>query len=135
MSAGPPDGAVKGLPAEFRARMFPAGVSGNPGGMSADMAECRRLARAAAPAAMQKLIELVDHADARVALVAAEKVLDRALGKPKAIEETPDPASPHMEQLRAAAYTVVMQMLEERARAKSAAVDAEYVGMGGCADR
>jgi hypothetical protein len=46
-----------------------------------------RLARQAAPYAVCRLIELMDSEDGRVAVVAANSVLDRALGKPKAVEE------------------------------------------------
>ena len=41
------------------------------------------MARKASPAAMGRLIELMNSRDERVALMAADKVLERAWGKPK----------------------------------------------------
>jgi hypothetical protein len=49
--------------------------------------EAVKLARAAAPKALDRLIELIDSADERVAVVASNAVLDRAFGKPKIVEE------------------------------------------------
>ena len=62
-------------------RPFPKGVSGNPGGKGSAYHEALRLARAAAPEAMRRLIELMQDQDGRVAAVACQAVLDRALGK------------------------------------------------------
>src|SRR6516162_9354295 len=58
---------------------FQPGESGNPGGLSKFYWETRRLARAAAPAVMARLIKLALHADdERVASVCGVAVLDRA---------------------------------------------------------
>jgi hypothetical protein len=46
-----------------------------------------KLARQAAPYAVCRLIELMDSEDERVAAVACNSILDRALGKAKAVEE------------------------------------------------
>ena len=46
-----------------------------------------KLARQAAPDAVRRLIELMNSEDERVAAVACNSILDRALGKPKAVEE------------------------------------------------
>jgi hypothetical protein len=46
-----------------------------------------KLARHAAPYAVRRLIELMDSEDERVVAVACNSILDRALGKPKAVEE------------------------------------------------
>ena len=58
------------------------GQSGNPGGRPKIEREVVELAREASPRAIGKLIQLVDHADPRIATVAANSVLDRAFGKP-----------------------------------------------------
>ena len=49
-----------------------------------------KLARQAAPRAVQRLIELMDSEDERVAAVACNSILDRALGKPKVGGEEKD---------------------------------------------
>lgn len=69
-------------------RPWQPGQSGNPEGMNKARREAYRLAKQAAPEAMAVLIErMADPAeDSRVRTVAANAVLDRALGKPK---ETP----------------------------------------------
>src|SRR5690242_9862071 len=66
---------------------WPKGVSGNPSGHSGLYGETVRLARQAAPAAMRRLIELIDDPDPRVATVASNAVLDRAFGKSKEMKE------------------------------------------------
>jgi hypothetical protein len=50
------------------------------------------LARQNSVPAMQKLIELVDHPDPRIAMLAAQSVLERAWGRPK--EVNPNDAKP-----------------------------------------
>lgn len=60
---------------------FKPGQSGNPNGRPKVPNEVKRLAREASPRAMQKLIALIDNDDAKVALMAAKEVLDRAYGK------------------------------------------------------
>ena len=72
---------------------FPKGKSGNPGGRTKQFAQCQRLCREASPDAARRLIELIQSEDERVALMAADKVFERAWGKPRifdpAAEETP----------------------------------------------
>jgi hypothetical protein len=64
--------------------MFKPGQTGNPGGFSTDIAAVRRLARENSIEAVQKIINLMRSAkDERVRLVAADKVLERAFGKPR----------------------------------------------------
>ena len=62
---------------------FPKGKSGNPGGRTKQFAQCQRLCREASPDAARRLIELMQSEDERVALMAADKVLERAWGRPK----------------------------------------------------
>ena len=59
------------------------GQSGNPGGRTAELAEVQALARQASPEAMQNIIDKMSSKDERVSLLAADKVLERAWGKPK----------------------------------------------------
>src|ERR1700726_2082384 len=60
---------------------FPKGKSGNPGGRTKLFAQCQRLCREASPDAARRLIELIQSEDKRVALMAADKVFERAWGK------------------------------------------------------
>src|SRR5689334_3898799 len=62
---------------------WPKGFCPNPGGKGSLYHETQALARQAAPAAMRRLIELIDDPDPRVATIASNAVLDRAFGKPK----------------------------------------------------
>ena len=66
-------------------RRFPKGVSGNPGGLPAWVREARELAAADASRAIARLSELIDHVDPRVAIVAAQAILDRAGVRPFAL--------------------------------------------------
>lgn len=61
---------------------FIKGQSGNPGGRPRIDGVVKDLARENAPRAMGRLVELIEHADPRIAAVAANSVLDRAYGKP-----------------------------------------------------
>ena len=79
---------AKTVPLALVQHAFQPGQSGNPGGRTASFVECQRLAREASPDAMRRLIELMVSPDERVALMAADKVLERAWGKPK--EQHPD---------------------------------------------
>ena len=73
-----------------RSRIWQPGQSGNPSGHSGEYGTAIKLARRAAPKAVRPLIELMDREDERVAAVAANAILDRALGKPKVVEEKKD---------------------------------------------
>jgi hypothetical protein len=68
-------------------RPFQPGQSGNPSGKGGLFHEAQRICREASPAAARRMVELMSSADERVALLAAEKVMERAWGKPK---EKPD---------------------------------------------
>lgn len=61
---------------------FQPGVSGNPSGRPKENNEVKALARANAPQAMQKLIDIMTNGEPKLALQAANAVLDRAYGKP-----------------------------------------------------
>jgi hypothetical protein len=49
------------------------------------------LARAAAPRALARLVELIEASDPRIAIAAAKTVLDHALGDPPPPPDSPDP--------------------------------------------
>ena len=71
---------------------FQKGKSGNPGGRTKQFAQCQRLCREASPDAARRLIELIQSEDERVALMAADKVFERAWGRPR--DYDPDKEAP-----------------------------------------
>src|SRR5579864_289979 len=71
----------------FLARTWKPGESGNPSGHSGEYGEVLKLARALSVRAIERLGELIESADERVAVVAANAVLDRALGKPRPAQD------------------------------------------------
>ncbi len=68
------------------------GVSGNPGGKSKAMAECQAIARERSVEAVTRLADLIQSPDERVALMASDKILERAWGKPKEQKDEPKAA-------------------------------------------
>ena len=84
-------GGRRPIPPALVKHVWKPGESGNPGGRTIAHSECQRLAREASPKAIMRLIELVDSDDERVALLASEKVLERAWGKPKEQPERKNP--------------------------------------------
>jgi hypothetical protein len=75
------------LPSALAANIWKPGRSGNPTGNSGLYGETVRLARQPAPDAIRRLIELMRSEDERVAAAACNSILDRALGKPRPVEE------------------------------------------------
>jgi hypothetical protein len=69
------------MPANLEPFAFKPGQSGNPGGRTPQFAECQRLARELSPRAIQRLGELMESEDERVAVVACNSLLDRAWGR------------------------------------------------------
>ena len=67
----------------FLERRWKPGQSGNPAGLAAEYGEVVRLARALSIRAVERLAELMESEDERVAAVACSAVLDRAFGKPQ----------------------------------------------------
>ena len=61
---------------------FAKGHSGNPGGLPTIVAECKSLALSHCPRAIERLSELIESSDERVAVAAATAILDRGIGKP-----------------------------------------------------
>src|SRR5713101_5500038 len=67
----------------FLERRWKPGQSGNPSGHAAEYGEVIRLARSLSIRAVERLGELMESEDERVAAVACSAVLDRAFGKPQ----------------------------------------------------
>jgi hypothetical protein len=63
---------------------------------------------------MRRLIELTNSPDERVALMAADKVLERAWGKPKEMPDTPE--NPEMTEKRRLARERMFAALEQMAK-------------------
>jgi hypothetical protein len=89
---------------------FQPGQSGNSKGNHRSYTEVLSLAREASPEAMRKMIKLMNHRNAKIALVAAEKVLDRAWGRPKEID--PNAADPASVEQRNTMRAEVIRMLQ-----------------------
>lgn len=68
--------------AEQRGRPFQKGQSGNPGGRPKVAGHIRELAREHGERAIERLVELMEGEDPRVARAAAADLLDRGYGKP-----------------------------------------------------
>jgi hypothetical protein len=90
MGSGGSARGINRLHPAMRKRMWRPGQSGNPSGNSAEYGVAIKLARRAAPKAVRRLIDLMDSEDERVAAVACNAILDRALGKPRISEEEKD---------------------------------------------
>jgi hypothetical protein len=65
-----------------RGKPFQKGVSGNPGGRKPIAPEVKDALRELNPRAIERLRELLESGDERVAMAALKEVLDRNLGKP-----------------------------------------------------
>jgi hypothetical protein len=89
-SPGPAPKRKRPLPPALAANIWKRGQSGNPAGLSGAYGATVRLAGQAAPAAINRLIELMSSADERVASVACNAVLDRAFGKPRECDLKPE---------------------------------------------
>lgn len=63
-------------------RPWQKGQSANPGGRSKRLEEIRSLAKKHSRRAFDRILELIESDDERVAMAAAKEVLDRAYGKP-----------------------------------------------------
>ena len=62
---------------------FRPGQSGNPNGRPKKIQAAANIAEEATERAMRKLSALIDSEDAKVALAAAQAIIDRSMGKPK----------------------------------------------------
>jgi hypothetical protein len=66
----------------------------NPGGRTDDYLACQRICRDASPDAARKLVELINDPDPRIALMAADKIVDRAWGRPRDYDPKRDAEHP-----------------------------------------
>ena len=71
------------LSPSFLKQQWKPGQSGNPQGHTAEYGEVVGLARSFSARAIERLGELMESADERVAAVACNAILDRAFGKPQ----------------------------------------------------
>jgi hypothetical protein len=71
-------------------RWLPGGASPNPGGRPSLPAQLKQDLAAAAPGAVQALVDLLQDDDARIRLLAAREILDRHLGRPAQAVEVDD---------------------------------------------
>jgi hypothetical protein len=83
LNAAAPEQEKRAIPPALAAHSWRPGQSGNPGGRTPEFVDCQRLCREASPEAARRLIGLMYSEDERIALMAADKVLDRAWGRPK----------------------------------------------------
>ena len=99
---------------------FKPGQTGNPGGRTKLHAECRRLAREICPDAINRIAQIMRQTDDdRAALIAAQTILDRGLGK---VKDTPeDERQPlDLSQFPPAAIALIRQAMSMMAPAASA---------------
>lgn len=109
---------------------FAPGQSGNPGGRVGLPADIRARLEAAAPEAVDRLIELVRSEDDRVALAASEALLSRLFGKPaQAVDATitkqTDIGQAHLRILQELAATREARLAQEREEARRTAETVE----------
>ena len=113
-------------PANLAPHCWRPGQSGNPGGFNGEHGEALRLAREASPAAVHRLIALMGSDDERVAVVACNAILDRALGKAKEATSPPtDEASPRVQSARKHTRAILIAALDAMAQGKLAVPEVE----------
>jgi hypothetical protein len=91
--------------------------------------ESLRLARKASPQAVRTLIKHLDHEDGRIAVVAAERLLERAWGRPRESrpEEQQEQVGIDLSQLTKAELDVLVRLVES-GRLTSVPVEGEETG-------
>ena len=89
------------------------GVSGNAGGRPKTAPDVRSALAAGSVAAAQRLVELVNSEDERVALAASMALLDRVLGKATAsVEVTAGPVAGDWDRIQKAVASLTIEHLE-----------------------
>src|ERR1700674_1933831 len=81
----------KPVPANLAPHVFRPGQSGHPGGKGGTFYEAQQICRQATPEAARVMVELLKSDDDRVRLMAADKVYERAFGKPKEYDPNESP--------------------------------------------
>jgi hypothetical protein len=138
------------LPKALAASRWQPGRSGNPTGQTREYGEVMKIARSYAPAAMHRLAELAElnrldsegnlvplsdlpDADRRVIAVAANSILDRALGRPKpAVEEPKDTMAARLASMsREERLAEMVRLLERMQRCLPPSEDAELTVVDG----
>jgi hypothetical protein len=104
------------LPPALAANRWRPGQSGNPSGHNGEYGQAMKLARQAAPRAVQRLIELMDSEDERVAAVACNSILDRAFGKPGLAKDEKDDMGARLANMTREARLQYMRELLEPVR-------------------
>jgi hypothetical protein len=107
------------VPPALVAHQWRPGQSGNPRGVLAapKYVDCLRICREASPQAAETLVALLEDDDSRVRLLAADKILERAWGKPREMND--DTTDPEEEAKRAEFVSKICGMMEENARLKA----------------
>lgn len=118
------------LSPEFKARQWKPGQSGNPNGnRGSAYGEVVRIARRFSETAIMRLVELMQSEDERVAFMASQAILDRAIGKPKeqVVEESQNSG---LEERRKATVALFVRLME----CKSRSVHTRQEGSGSAKD-
>lgn len=106
---------------------FKPGHSGNPGGMPKWVREVRQLAGAKSPRAIERLAELVESEDGKIAVAAATALLDRAGVSPKVTVESEVPASEQDDsRIDVVAYAKIVTLCEGLGLPVPAHVEAQW---------
>lgn len=98
------------------------GQSGNTTVVQSDYRDVLQLARKHSPEAMKRMVALMDSKDDRVALMAADKVLERAWGRVKEVDPAAD-RDPEATERRAQMRAEVIRMLQALAVPEPLTVD------------
>lgn len=79
------------IPAHGHGKLTPwqKGTSGNPGGLGGAYREAKALCANKSLRAAQRLVELIEDQDGRIAYMACMAVLERGIGKPREHAEEP----------------------------------------------
>src|SRR5260370_9059142 len=109
----------------FLDRRWKPGQSGNPSGQTAEYGDVVRLAQSLSLRAIERLGELVESEDERVAAPASSAILDRAFGKPQPNRLEQDSLTERLARMTPAERVADAVALAERVRR----------GLGGAAGR
>lgn len=110
----------------LKSTQFKKGQSGNPAGYSTLLAEVRGLAQEASVPAIKKLVKIMNrrNVDDRVAIVAADKILERAWGPPKEAPPVPTRSRIDLSRLPQKKLDTLKALLAEAVTAEAEAQDA-----------